>query len=315
MLADVYFADGKKPQAERVLQEVASTSVNGPDALRSKTTLARYAISGGQTGRAQSLVDEVLKADAANSDALVVRATLESARGDNVSAINDLRAVLRDVPGSKTAMVMLARAYAGTGETELGGEFYQHAVDTDPDDVALRVEYARLLIGMAQTDAAELQLAEALDRAPGFAPAVLARIGLLAAEHRWTEAEAATHSLIANAQTASVGHAALGEVLLAEQKFTVAIPELKSAFGGLANVPEVRGALALAYIGAGDHASALGVPQSLIAHDPKDALAYALLGDVQRQLKNLTAAEGCLSNQRRARPGAHGFPPVPSLAS
>jgi predicted Zn-dependent protease len=284
VLADLYFGEDKKAEARRLLQDIVVTAAKTTNALTAKVALARYAMIDGKAADAESLLDEVLKNDAANGEALLLRAHLKATRGEYPSAIADLRLILRDAPNSKPAMVMLARAYIANGEPELGGEFLQRASDEDPADVDLRVEYARHLMASRQVDMADRQLTLALGTSPGFAPAMLARASVLAAQHRWTEAEAAARQLIAMPNTQAQGHALLGKIRLGEKKYADAIAELKTALAGSPDARDVAATLAHAYLDSGDGAGAVKYVQSLIAQRPENAGGYQLLGDIQSRL-------------------------------
>ena len=105
---------------------------------------------------AEGLLNEVLKANPRDNDALVVRGDLLLGNGDAKGAIADLRAVLRDQPNSLAIMRVLARAHVLNGEPALAEETLRHAMEVNGRDPGVRLDLADLLL---QTSRAEQGLA------------------------------------------------------------------------------------------------------------------------------------------------------------
>src|SRR5262249_17503656 len=95
-----------------------------------------------------------------DSDALTMRGNIALARHDPEAAIADLRAVLRDQPGSASILRTLARAHLQNNEPELALENLKTAVEANPKDIDARIDMARLMTSSA--DAEQARQAESL---------------------------------------------------------------------------------------------------------------------------------------------------------
>jgi tetratricopeptide (TPR) repeat protein len=147
-----FYEQGKNyDQAEREYREVMSRfKLEGPG-LTARNRLASLKVLQNDLAGARKLVDEVLAGAPRDDDALVLRGNLALRQKDPKAAIADLRAVLRDQPGAVGVMRTLARAHVANGEPDLAAEILRRALETNPNDTALRLDLAQL---MAETDGA-----------------------------------------------------------------------------------------------------------------------------------------------------------------
>ena len=149
----------KLDKAEEIYQEVISKEDREAKGLQARNQLAALYLrrDDGKLGdeqRAQKLIDEVLKENARDNDALVLRANMALAHGDAPTAITDLRSVLRDQPNSTTLMRALARAHLQNNDATLAEETLRNAVQTDPSDVESRKLLAQLLLQQGKSEQA-----------------------------------------------------------------------------------------------------------------------------------------------------------------
>jgi len=156
--ADLKLAMGKYLQrqnkldrAEQIYQEVIHKEDREAKGLQARDQLAALYLRRDDSKlsdepRAQKLIDEVLKENARDNDALVLRANVALKHSDAATAITDLRSVLRDQPNSTPLMRALARAHLQNNDATLAEETLRNAVRTDPADVESRKLLAQLLL-------------------------------------------------------------------------------------------------------------------------------------------------------------------------
>src|SRR5262249_47667614 len=110
-LARFYESHAKPDDAKGVYRQIIERQQTKPDGLTARNRLASLLIQQARVDEARTLIDEVLKQNARDNDALILRGNLALARGDAPAAIADLRSVLRDQPNSVPVMRALARAH------------------------------------------------------------------------------------------------------------------------------------------------------------------------------------------------------------
>lgn len=143
---------GRADESAAVYQAIIKTEKTQPEGLVARTRLAGLLLKKNDVAGANKLVDEVLKENARDNDALVLRGNMALTRGDAAAAITDLRAVLRDQPNSVSVARALARAHLQNDEIALAEETLRSAAQANPTDRQVRLELAQLL---AQTGKAE----------------------------------------------------------------------------------------------------------------------------------------------------------------
>ncbi|HEX2584183.1 MAG TPA: tetratricopeptide repeat protein [Steroidobacteraceae bacterium] len=141
----------KLDRAEQIYQEVIKKEDRDAKGLQARDQLAtlylrRDDVKLNDESRARNLIDEVLKENARDNDALVLRANVALKHGDAATAVTDLRSVLRDQPNSTPLMRALARAHLQNNDATLAEETLRNAVQTDPADVESRKLLSKLLL-------------------------------------------------------------------------------------------------------------------------------------------------------------------------
>ena len=105
VLADFYAATNRIDDAVRIYQDILSKS---PDYVQGRYRLGEILLAKGDTQGANPQIEEVLKKDQHDRQALLLRARLRAQSGqadDLKSAIEDLNDVLRQEPNSRTGFV------------------------------------------------------------------------------------------------------------------------------------------------------------------------------------------------------------------
>lgn len=150
---------GKLDQAEQNYREVIKKSDKEAAGLGARNRLAALLLlKRHDPAQAQQLVAEVLKENAHDNDALILRANMALQKGDAATAITDLRGVLRDQPNSAPLMRALAKAHLQNNEASLAEETLRSALQNNPGDIPTRKELAQLLLQQGKADQAKTML-------------------------------------------------------------------------------------------------------------------------------------------------------------
>lgn len=165
-LARFYESHRKVAAAETTYRAVIEQQDTKPNGLVARNRLAAMLVQNGKTEQAVPLIEAVLKVNARDNDALIMRGNLALARGDAPGAIADLRAVLRDQPNAVPVMRALARAHLQNGENSLAEETLKAAAEANPTDRVLRVELAQLLAQTGRPEQARPMLEQVVSEAP-----------------------------------------------------------------------------------------------------------------------------------------------------
>jgi len=149
----------KLENAEQIYQEVIKKENKQAKGLQARNQLAALYLKRNDSKlddekRASSLIDEVLKENTRDNDALILRSELALKHGDAATAITDLRSVLRDQPNATPLMRALARAHLQNNEAALAEDTLHNAVQTNPGDIESRKLLAQLLMQRGKFDQA-----------------------------------------------------------------------------------------------------------------------------------------------------------------
>ena len=165
-----FYQEGKEPaKAEAVYKEVIAKEKFKPPGLSARDRLAAMRLQENDVPGALALANEVLAQSPRDDDALLIRGSIALATKDPRSAIADLRAVLRDQPNATGVLRSLARAHLANGEPAVAEETLRHAVEANPTNPVLQLEFAQLLAQIGKAEEAKNVIAELVKKKPDSA--------------------------------------------------------------------------------------------------------------------------------------------------
>ncbi len=150
VLADFYSAVNKLDEAIKIYQEILAKS---PDFTQGRYRLGEIMLMRGDTKGATAQVDELLKKDKNDRQALLLRARLRAQSGqtnDLKAAIEDLKEVLKQEPNSRPALYFLAQANFSLGLVDQARAFAGDLERNYPD--YLPAKLIQVLISLAASD-------------------------------------------------------------------------------------------------------------------------------------------------------------------
>jgi Tfp pilus assembly protein PilF len=133
VLADFYSAINRMDDAVKIYQDILSKS---PDYIQGRYRLAEILLTKGDSQNAKLQIEEALKKDKHDRQALLLRARMKSQRGsvdDLKSAIEDLKDVLKQEPNSRTGMYYMAQINFSLGLVDQARAFASDLEKTYPD--------------------------------------------------------------------------------------------------------------------------------------------------------------------------------------
>ncbi|MEK6334135.1 MAG: tetratricopeptide repeat protein [Acidobacteriota bacterium] len=161
VLGDFYSAIGRLDQAIAIYREVVAKS---PDYTQGHYRLAEILMNSGDIAGAKNEIDSILKNDAKDRQAIILRARMEMQSGtpsDLKLAIEDLREALKQEPNSRTALFFMAEANFRLGQMDQARTFAGDLERNYPD--YLPAKLMQVQINLAAGDAkAALQMATLL---------------------------------------------------------------------------------------------------------------------------------------------------------
>ncbi len=161
VLADFYSAVGRLDEAIAIYKEVVAKS---PDYTQGHYRLAEILMMRGDIAGAKNEIDGILKNDAKDRQAIILRARIEMKSGepsDLKIAIEDLREVLRQEPNSRAGLYFMAEANLRLGQIDQARAFAGDLERNYPE--YLPAKLMQVQINLASGDAkSAVQLASQL---------------------------------------------------------------------------------------------------------------------------------------------------------
>ncbi len=305
-IAQLYTGTARPESAIKVYQEVVEKEKSGPIAQQARLMLASNNLVTGRRDESEKLIGEVLKENPRDHAALLARAQFAMSRKDFISAINDLRAALKDQPESVQVVSLLANAHRLNNEPALGRDVITSAIKLLPDNKELRLVQADYLQATGNASAALRELEEVIKQDPKFIRAYEVK----AAFHIRAKEPAAAERTFAALKSAlpdnPIGAYRLGLTFAAQNKFDLAVRELESALAKAPNSREAVAALVTIYARQGKIDEAVARTQRIAKEQPNALVPQLLLGDLQTAAKRFDQAEAAFNRARELAPKTSG---------
>lgn len=170
VLADFYSAVGRYDDAVRIYKEILTKS---PDYLLGRYRLAEILLTKGDTQGASTQIEEALKKDAHDRQALLLRARMkmQGNQADKVkSAIEDLNDVLRQEPNSRFGLYYMAQANFNLGLFDQARAFTAELEKTYPDYLPAKLMQLQITLTAGDNKGASTLASELLARLDKTAP-------------------------------------------------------------------------------------------------------------------------------------------------
>jgi tetratricopeptide (TPR) repeat protein len=170
VLADFYSAVGRMDDSVRIYRQILSKS---PDYLQGRYRLAEILLTKGDTQAAGTQIEEALKKDSHDRQALLLRARLKAQgnQPDNLkSAIEDLKEVLRQEPNSRAGLYFMAQFNFSLGHIDEARAFASDLEKNYPEYLPAKLMQLQIALTTGDSKGAVAQANELMSRLDKTAP-------------------------------------------------------------------------------------------------------------------------------------------------
>lgn len=303
---------GKRDELKAVLNKIISEHEYDIEAVEARTQLANYLLEEGDQAGARKHVDIVLAEYPNNNAALLVAAKLDMMNLQAVSAINRLRTVVKNDPKNAEASALLARAHETNNESSLAENELRKAIEANPVNNQVHVNYAGYLVSKGRTDEALDIVDKALTYFDNDYELLKVKLKILASQQKNDELpavlnrmEAAEPSLAEVNTTRAQLYLSNGEVDKALEQFELAYEKSVEKYKPLENIVKV-------YVSNDQPDKALARLQKRFDVDPDDSIANYLVGHVL--LSQNKPGEARSKFREAANESSEWFPPYYGMA-
>lgn len=301
-LARLYGEEKSPEKVEKVLREIVEVEGKSQAGLQARGALARARLEAGDVAAADKYVAEILAASPRETEGLAIRAEIAMRKRDVKSAIADLRSVLRDQPKSVPFIRALAAAHVANSEPLQAEEVLRRGVDAVPEDRALPLTLADLLMREGKLDEARGIAEKAHERAPADTAAVGALIRIQLLQRDFTGAHATAASAKANLKSPAPGNYLDGLVYEAEGKMGQALDSYAAAVDAMPEADDSLNAYARLAVREKKNDALRARLQKITAASPNLPQPWEILGELDLGEKKLADARAAFGKSIEAAP-------------
>jgi tetratricopeptide (TPR) repeat protein len=211
-----------------------------------------------QIDKAETLLNDALKANPNNAEALVLMGSIALAKNDPNLAVRNFEAAIKQQPTDIIGYRALADLYARQNKIDDALRIVRAGIDQQPKSFALRLTLAGLLESKGEFEPAIAEYDAMLKEQPG-SMIVANNLASLLADHRTDKASlerANSLSVLLTKSQIPQFKDTLGWVAYQRGDYTAAASLLEGAVAQLPNVPMIRYHLGMSYLAAGQDAKA-----------------------------------------------------------
>jgi len=229
----------QQPDAALVTYEqIGTIKPKTPTDLAARNRIAAIRIQQNNPDEAKAVIAAILADEQDNSDALMMRAAFSYMEKEFDDATADLRTILRTLPDSERALLLLARSHNAGNSSALAQDAYRRLIELNPSHSVASTELAELLAQSGNIPKAEEVLREQLAAAPEDRRAASSLIQALLLQGDVEAAETEARTMLDLGDDTGLADFQLGRVLQARQSSQQAIAAYKTALEKNPEAPE-----------------------------------------------------------------------------
>jgi tetratricopeptide (TPR) repeat protein len=303
-VAAVEYSQNRKEKAHGTIDEVLKREPKNADALLMKS---RFLLAENRTEEALPLVESAVQADPRSIQGHYALGGIHAAQRQYEEAIKAFQEVLKLNPRAVPAQLQLSRLELLRGGTEESRRLAQEAVSAQPENPIARLTLARSLLASGETARAESEMADLLQKYPNAAP-VQSQMGLVQlARNDRSAARRSFERATALDPNYLEGLAGLVTVDVTEGRHADARARVEAQLAKQPDNPALLMLAARVYASTKDLPKAEQSLRRAIEVNPAALPAYGLLGQIylaQRKLDEAAAEFESLSKRQPGNVGA-----------
>lgn len=287
VLAELYLANNQPEQAIQRLESIIATTMTTTDRLRAMGQLAIFRIRNDQQSAAMILVEEILTEEPRNEEALIIKATQLIDNRELDAAISNLRTILRDVPDSERALLLLGKAHQLSGSMELANDVYERAFRASEKSPDFGLPYADFLLDQQRVQRASSILEDGLLTNPDHLKSLTMLAQIQLSQGNWLAAQAlADHIHALEDSQSTISQEILGAAYAGQQDFDQSIAAFTQAFQSAPSEVRPMVSLARTYLTAGKPDEAMSFLESVLSVSENNNNARLLIGQLHMMQNN-----------------------------
>ena len=301
-LAKLYERTHAGDKAKLIYRDIIARDPAGIDGQLARFKLAQWLVQHGGRDEAELLLDDDVKNNVADSEALLLRARLALDRGAFDRALPDIYAALEVQPKSSVAWRLLARAQFAQADVPEALASLQKAREANPHDVESLLAYAQLQTQVGEVDAAIDALQIFLKENPGQSAVAEALLKTHMLKSDWKAAMAVAEQIKATSRDPGLGYYYSGWVYQQKKSYAASIKQFEEALRTNPQSPERLAGIVKSYLALKQPARAAQRIKQILKQFPKLAHAHHLLGEVSLAQKRIEDAQAAFRKALVADP-------------
>lgn len=303
-LAAYYNAHKRDTDAEAVLKEIAMADIAGADGQGARLQLAQSALRRGDVTATASYLEEVLKANPDNAEALMLRAGMRMDEKNLDGAMADLQRILVIRPNADRAMLLLAQAYLQKDDTAAAETQWRKILEISPGNVQALAPLVAQMRRRGEDGLAETLVEKALKASPANPAIAELLVQIKVAKQDWVGAQSVVDTLKKQPQAAIGAELMNGMLAAARGRHADAIKSFKEVLAKQPKADQAISGLYQAYNAAGQQKELIAFLQGFVKKEPDSMAAYNALALAYAADKNWTDAEKVLQQALQRQPKA-----------
>lgn len=283
-VVETYIYMNKKTDAVRLVEEILKEDPKDNDALAMRASLSLQSGSKDQVDTAVADLQTAVSRAPQNHVMRLNLAKAFAARGDGDQARVQLQEALKIRPDFQVAKLMLAQIFLQKQEFGKALEYANQVLAYDPNEVRGRLLRATSLYGTRDFAAAQKDLDMILTRYPNMGDALYLTARIQLDTNQRDKAQATFDKMMKANPSDTRGLLGTVETYLQLGKSDIAVKTIEAELAKAPERNDIRNALANTAVRVGNYERALPEFNKLLAANPKDASVVVRLAEVYKRM-------------------------------